>query len=135
MRQASRHHPGAHASHVEKGHMLLPPRLVLRAQHGQTFAAILCIAVHERSPSFLRRQGRGLYIDTQHGVKPHILTDALMYHLLVHTPAARVDRMGPERQIRIREHAPHANDLQAFGGVGVDQKIIGHRTLPSDVCR
>jgi hypothetical protein len=55
-----------------------------------------------------------------------------MHPLLVHTPAMRVDRMELERQIRIREHAPQANDLQAFGGLGVDEKIIGHRTFPSE---
>src|SRR5579885_3249346 len=49
-----------------------------------------------------------------------------MDHLLPHTATARIGGVGAHGKILITKHAPHAEDLEALGFIGIDQKTIDH---------
>jgi hypothetical protein len=43
-----------------------------------------------------------------------------MHHLLVNTASSRVIEAGADGKIVVAELAPHADDLDSFGGIGLD---------------
>jgi hypothetical protein len=49
-----------------------------------------------------------------------------VHHLLVHATSAWVIGMRTARKFVITKLAPDADDLDAFGGVGIDKKVIAH---------
>ena len=65
-------------------------------------------------------------IDAEHVPEPEVLADALVHHVFVDASAARVIRAGPDRKVVVSELAPHAEDLQTFGRIAVDQKVVSH---------
>jgi hypothetical protein len=136
VRQSPRHHPGLRALHVEEGGQRLPPCVVGVSQPFQPPAAVLGIPLDELESSLRIRERWRADIDAEHGAKPGVFADALMDHLLVNAAAPRIILPRPDREILVSELAPYAEDLQPFGLIGVDQKVVSHGSVGDghDMC-
>jgi len=126
MRQTASHHPGSGALHIKELRQLLPPMLVFWPKDGEPLAAMFRVTFHEPDAGFLFRKRRGTAFDAQHVAKPQVLAHALMHHVLVHAPAARIALPRPYREIFVLELAPHAQNFHSFRLVSLDQKIVFH---------
>src|SRR5678810_774346 len=126
MRQAAGYHPRSGALHIEELRWLFPPVLILLLEYRESLAAMFCIALYEPGAGFLFRERRSTDLDAQHVPKPQVLAHALMHHLLVHAPAARIALPRPYREVFVLELAPHAQDFHSFRLVSLDQKIVFH---------
>src|SRR4029450_4028000 len=92
----------------------------------ETPAAVLRVAPDEFKPRLVGWQGRGGDIDAQHAAKPSVLPHALMHHVLAHAAPARVLWRWSPPKIVVPKLAPHAQHLDSFGRVAVDEKLIAH---------
>src|SRR6185312_6693556 len=99
MGHAAGQHPGTRPPHIEKRLLPFPPSPVLALKHDETLPAVLRVAPHEFQPDFFFRQRRRSDVYIEHRSKPNVLADALMYHMLVETAAARVGPVGTQREI------------------------------------
>ena len=78
----------------------------------------------ELDAGFRLRKRRSADLDAQHAAEPQVLAHALMHHLFVHAPSARVALFGPHRKVLVPEFTPDAQDLHPLGIVGVDKKVV-----------
>ena len=81
------------------------------------------------------RERRRADIDAEHGAEPGVLADALVNHVLVDAAAPRIVLPRADREIVVSELAPDAEDLQPFGLVAVDQKVVSHGQYVGDAAR
>jgi hypothetical protein len=60
-----------------------------------------------------------------------------MDHVLVNAAAPRIILPRPDWEILVSELAPDAENLQAFGVIAVDQKVVSHGSAGDayDMCR
>ncbi len=64
--------------------------------------------------------GRPLCADIyiEHRPEPDVLADTLMHHMLMPTATTHIGRVGSDRKILIREHAPGADHFDALRLIG-----------------
>src|SRR6478735_3682006 len=130
MGHTASHHPCPRSPHVEKRRLCFPPRLILGPQHREALFAVFLVPPHEFQPDFFFRQRRCTDVYVEHRPKPDVLADTLMHHMLMETAAARIGRVGTDRKIMIREHAPGADHFDTLRLISLDQKVISHRGPP-----
>ena len=121
--------PRPRAWHIEKRDHLFPPGLSLLTKSGQALSAIFGVTGHKLPANFPRRQGRRAHINAEHVSKPEIFTHALMHHVLVKTAPSCIGRVGPSRKVFIFEHAPHAENFDPLGFVGIEEEVVFHAAL------
>src|SRR5271156_1945625 len=126
MRHPPRHHPGPRSRHIEKLHILFPPRLIFFLQRGQPFAAVLGVPFHKFHPRLLLGQRRRADINPQHVAEPQVFAHALMHHLLTHAATPRITLARPHDKILVLKLAPHTHHLHPLGGIRLDQKCVSH---------
>src|SRR5438093_7507659 len=127
MSQSPSHYPGARTLHIEEFCALFPPGFILLPQRGEPFSAVFRVSLHELEPCLLLRKRRRAYVNSKHVAKPEILADALMHHLLMHAAPARIAVSRTNGKIFVLKLAPHADDLQPLGRIGLDKEVIFHR--------
>src|SRR5688572_10973407 len=106
---------------------MFPPRFLSLAQLSETPSAVLGVEPNEFQSGFVQRQRRCSYVDAQHVAKPGVLADALVHHLFVHAPSARITAPRTNGEIGVDELAPDADDLDALRGVSINEEIVGHK--------
>jgi hypothetical protein len=129
VRQAARHHPRARARDVEERRLLFPPAIVSLAKAVEPLAAVFGVARDEPRARLGRRERRRADVDAEHRPEPRVLADALVDHLFAHAAAAGIAGPRPGCHVRLGEFAPHAEHLQPFGLVALDQEVVSHEGL------
>src|SRR5713226_9887362 len=130
MGNAPPHHPSARPLDVEEGHLFLPPTLVFRLQRREPLAAVFRVAPDKFQASFLPRQRRRAHVNAEHVPEPSVLAHALVHHLLVDAPSARIALARTRGKLLVAELAPHADHLDSLASVRLDEEAVFHRGMP-----
>ena len=100
--------------------------IVCQAQPLESAAAVLGVAPDELEPRLHSGQRRRPDVDAEHGPEPGVFADALMNHVLVDASSSGIPWARPNREIGVGELAPHAQDLEPFGLIALDEERVAH---------
>ena len=79
------------------------------------------VVFEERQPGLLPGKHSTAHRDPQHGLHPRVFTHALMDHVV---QRASRTRLRTKEHPRVGNLRPHAERLQSFGSIAVDEEFV-----------